>query len=293
VSLSTLTVAQAREREQASLRARTIPPEPVDEVVDLALPGPGGSIPARGYLPAGRSRPTPALLWFPGGGWVLGSLDAADLVCRKLANETPCAVVSVEYRQAPEHRFPAAVDDCLAATKWISEHAGELALDPARIAIGGASAGGNLAAVVAVLARDQRGPPLALQLLVYPPTDRRARGDSSHPATFDRADADWCWSHYLGAGSGDDPRASPLRAADLRGLPPALVIAAAHDALLDEGKRYAEALAAAGVETEHVCYEAPHGFLSTPGSPAAEAARARAVSALRHTFGDGVPRGAE
>jgi acetyl esterase/lipase len=134
---------------------------------------------------------------------------------------------------------------------------------------------------------------VALQLLVYPPTDRRALGDTSFPGAFDRAGADWCWSHYLGDASGDDPRASPLRASDLRGLPPALLIAAEHDPLLDEGKLYAEALAAAGVETERVCYEAAHGFFSTPGSPAADAARARAVSALRRAFGDDVTGGAQ
>jgi acetyl esterase len=291
--LSKLTVAEARARERSSLRARGAVPERIDEVVDLALPSPGGSISARLYLPAGRAQPAPALLWFPGGGWILGSLEAADLVCRKLANETPCAIVAVQYRQAPEHRFPAAVDDCLAATAWVAENADKLGLDPTRVAVGGASAGGNLAAVVALLARDRGGPPVALQLLVYPPTDRRARGDTSLAGAFDRADADWCWAHYLGDASGDDPRASPLRSSDLRGLPPALLIAAEHDPLLEEGKLYAEALAAAGVETERVCYEAAHGFFSTPGSPAADAARARAVSALRRAFGDEVTRGAQ
>jgi acetyl esterase len=224
---------------------------------------------------------------------VTGSLEAADPVCRKLANETPCALVAVMYRQAPEHRFPAAVEDCLAATEWVASNAGELELDPARIAIGGASAGGNLAAVVTHLARDEGGPPIVFQLLVYPPTDHRARGDTSSPGLFDRAGAAWCWSHYLGEASGDDPRASPLRAREFRGLPPALLIAAAHDSLREEGERYAEALAAAGVETERVCYEAAHGFFSTPGSAASEAARARAVSSLRRVFGDGVPGGAE
>jgi acetyl esterase len=291
--LSKLTVAEARARERSSLRARVAAPEPVEEVLDVAVPGPGGSIPARLYLPAGRAQPAPALVWFLGGGWTLGSLDAADLLCRKLANETPCAVVAVQYRQAPEHRFPAAVDDCLAATAWVADNADELGLDPTRIAVGGASAGGNLAAVVALLARDRGAPSVALQLLVYPPTDRRARGDTPLAGAFDRAGADWCWSHYLGDASGDDPRASPLRASDLRGLPAVLLIAAEHDPLLEEGTRYAEALVAAGVQTERVCYEAAHGFFSTPGSPASEAARARAVSALRRAFGDDVTGRAE
>jgi acetyl esterase len=291
--LSELTVAQARAEERASLRARAARPEPVDEITDLGIPVPGGRIPARLYVPAACARPAPALVWFPGGGWVVGSLEAADLVCRKLANETPCAVVAVEYRQAPEHRFPVAVEDCLAATAWVASNARRLGLDSARIAIGGASAGGNLAAVVAHLARDQGGPPVVFQLLVYPATDHRARGDTSVQGAFDRAGADWCWSHYLGDASGDDPRASPLRADDFRRLPPALVIAAEHDPLREESELYARALAAAGVETEHVSYEAEHGFFSTPGSIASDAARSRAVSALRRAFADGVTGGAQ
>jgi len=287
-ALSTLTVAEARAQERASLHANGVVYEPVAEVTDLAVAGSGGPISARLYRSAGSARPAPTLVWFPGGGWVLGSLEAADPVCRRLANETPCAVVAVMYRQAPERRFPAAVEDCLAATEWVASNALGLELDPTRIAIGGASAGGNLAAVVAQLARDAGGPRLVLQVLVYPPTDHRASGDTSFPGAFDRSDADWCWSHYLGDAAGDDPRASPLRAADLRGLPPALVIGAEHDALREEGQLYAEALVAAGVEAEYVCYEAAHGFFSTPGSTASEAARARAVSALRRAFGNGV-----
>jgi len=287
-SLSELTVAEARAQERASLLARVAIPEPVAEVTDVAIPGSGGPIPARVYRPARLVRPAPTLVWLPGGGWVVGSLEAADLVCRKLANETPCAVVAVEYRQAPGHRFPAAVDDCFAATSWIANHGDQLGVDPTLVAIGGASAGGNLAAVVAHLARDKGGPALACQVLVYPATDHRARGDTSFPGAFDRADADWCWSHYLGGASGDDPRASPLRAPDFRGLPPTLVIAAEHDPLREEGELYARAIGAAGVEVEYQCYEAVHGFFSTPGSIAADAARARAEGALRRAFSDGV-----
>jgi acetyl esterase len=292
-SLSELTVAEARAQERASLLVRVAVPEPVAEVTDFSIPGPGGPIAARMYRPALLASPAPTLVWFPGGGWVLGSLAAADLVCRKLANETPCAVVAVEYRQAPEHLFPAAVDDCLASTGWVADHADGLDLDGTRVAIGGASAGGNLAAVVAHLARDRGGPSLALQVLVYPPTDRRARGDTSYPEAFDRADADWCWSHYLGDASGDDPRASPLRASDFRRLPPTLVVAAEHDPLREEGELYAEALASAGVEVEHAPYEAVHGFFSTPGSDASDAARSRVVNALRRAFGDGMSGSAQ
>ena len=210
-------------------------------------------------------------------------------MCRKLANETPCAVIAVEYRQAPEHRFPAAVDDCFAATSWIANPANELGVDPTRVAIGGASAGGNLAAVVARLARDKGGPALACQVLVYPATDHRARGDTSFPGAFDRADADWCWSHYLGGASGDDPRASPLRAPDLRGS------AAQPSSSRRSTIRYARKASSTPRRSRRPesrpstqCYEAVHGFFSTPGSSAADAARARAVGALRRAFGDGV-----
>jgi len=288
-----MTVAEARAQERSSLRVRVAVPEPVAEVTDLAVPGPDGSLSARMYRPAGLGRPAPALVWLPGGGWVVGSLEAADLVCRKLANETPCAVVAVEYRRAPEHRFPAAVEDCFAAASWVASRASAFGIDPARIAVGGASAGGNLAAVVAQLARDAGGPSFVRQILVYPPTDRRARGDTSVPGAFDRAGAEWCWSNYLGDASGDDPRASPLRAHDFGDLPPALVIAADQDPLLEEGELYARALAEAGVEVEHESYEALHGFFSTPGSTVSDAARARVVAALRRGFGHGVTGGAE
>jgi acetyl esterase len=294
--LSELTVAQARAQEQVALRDRVVEIDPIHEVRELELPGATGTLPARAYVPAGLPRPAPVLVWFPGGGWVLGSLEAADPVCRKLANETPCAVVAVEYRMAPEHRFPAAVEDCYTATRWLAENAPRLGLDPARVAIGGASAGGNLAAVVTHIARDQGAPALVSQLLVYPPTDHRAQGDvprDSPAPTFDRAAATWCWSHYLGDASGDDWRASPLRSASFRGLPPALVITADGDALREEGELYAERLASAGVAVEHARVDAPHGFFSTPGSSAADGARRRAVAALRRGFGGGVTRSAE
>jgi acetyl esterase len=296
-SLSELTVAEARAQEQAAIRSRVVELEPIREVRELAIPGPAGALPARAYLPGGLPRPAPVLVWFPGGGWVLGSLEAADPVCRKLANETPCAVVAVEYRQAPEHRFPAAVEDCLAAAAWVASVAGPLALDPSRVAIGGASAGGNLAAVVVHLARDRGEPQLVLQLLVYPPTDRGASGDvvsqAPNETAFARADVNWCWSHYLGDASGEDPRASPLRSRSFRDLPPALVITAEQDPLHDEGARYAERLAAAGVEVEHAHYNASHGFFSTPGSSVSDAARSRAVAVLRRAFGEDKAGGAQ
>jgi acetyl esterase len=292
-----MTVLEARAQEQAALRSRVVELEPVHEITELVIPRPAGALPARAYVPAGLAPSAPVLVWFPGGGWVLGSLEAADPVCRKLASETPCAVVAVEYRQAPEHRFPAAVEDCLAATRWVASESPRLGLDPTRVAVGGASAGGNLAAVVTHLARDRGGPSLVLQLLVYPPTDRRAHGDvfsqDANDPAFDRAAANWCWSHYLGDASGDDPRASPLRSQSFRDLPPTLVIAAEHDPLRREVELYAERLAAAGVWVELARYDAPHGFFSTPGSTVSDNARSRAVAALRRVFGKDMARGAQ
>ena len=181
---------------------------------------------------------------------MLGSLDAVDPVCRRLANETPCAVVSVSYRLAPEHPFPAGLEDCYAAACWVAEHGAALGLDPDRIAVGGTSAGGNLAAAVALLAREREGPRLALQVLVYPPLDHRAEllplPEPLEPF-FGSRDVAWCWSHYLAdAEDGDNPLASPLRAENLRGLPPALVITAGLDPLREQGELYAARLVDGG-----------------------------------------------
>ena len=208
-----LSVAEARQTELAELEPAT--PEPVGEVLERTIPGPARDILVRIYL-VGAARPLPVLVYFFGGGWVLGSLAAADPVCRRLANATPCAVVSVAYRRAPENPFPAGLEDCYAATCWVAEHAAELGLDPTRLAVGGASAGGNLAAAVALLARERGGPALVLQLLVYPPLDHRADTPSMHqeldPLLFGGKDVRWCWSHYLAEpADGDSPLASPLR----------------------------------------------------------------------------------
>jgi acetyl esterase len=281
-----LSVAEARAAELTELERRDAP-EPIAEVVDGSLPGPSGPIRIRVYRPQARER-LPALIYFFGGGWVLGSLDTGDDVCRRLANSTPCAVVAVSYRRAPEHRFPAAVDDCDAATRWVGEHGAELGVDPRRLAIGGASAGGNLAAVAAQLARDRGAPRLHFQFLVYPPLDYRAdtpsMRESVDPVLFDRNDVAWCWAHYLTCDSdGDSPLASPLRAPDLRELPPALVITAALDPLRDEGELYAARLAAAGVPTELVRFEnMVHGFYSMNGVlEAADQAQALTAAGLR------------
>ena len=283
-----LSVAEARAAELAE--PAPVPPEPVARVLERVAPGPDGEIPVRLYLPDDM-RPAPVLVFFFGGGWVLGSLAAVDPVCRRLANATPCAVVSVAYRRAPESPFPAALEDCYAATSWIAEHDAELGLDRDRLAVGGASAGGNLAAAVALLARERGGPALAFQLLVYPPLDHRADTPSLQepldPLFFGREDLAWCWSHYLAEpADGDNPLASPLRAQDLCGLPSALVITAELDPLRDQGERYAARLSEAGVPSELVRFDAAvHGFFSKADRfDAAAEAQALAAAALRRAF---------
>ena len=288
VPLFELTIAEARAADRAAVRAAATAPERVARILELAVPGPAGELPLRLYLPA-PAESLPVLVFAHGGGWILGTIESADSVCRALANAGRCAVAAVGYRLAPEHRFPAAVEDCYATTRWFAEHGAELGLDGGRVAVAGASAGGNLAAAVTHLARARSGPPLAFQLLVYPPTDFGADTASMRESTdrrfFDRATAVWCWSHYLASeADGADPLASPLRARDFRGLPPALVITAELDPLRDEAERYAGKLAAAGVATELVRFDGMvHGFFST-GLDAAHEARALAASALRRAF---------
>jgi acetyl esterase/lipase len=283
-----LSVAEAREAERSQLEPTDA--EPVAEVVDLVLPGPAGEITARFYLPDG-ARPRPVLVYFHGGGWVLGSLEAADGVCRRLANAAECAVVSVAYRRAPEYPFPAGLEDCYAATCWIAEHGAEHGLDESTIAVGGASAGGNLAAAVTQLVRERRGPPLVCQLLVYPPLDHRAATASMRERQprpfFSSADVAWCWGHYIAdRADGESPLASPLRSLDLRGLPPALVVTAELDPLRDEAELYAARLRAANVPTQLVRFDGVmHGFFSLSDRlDAAAEAQALAASALRKAF---------
>jgi acetyl esterase len=280
-----LSVAEARAAELAQLELA--PAERVAEVTDRTLPGPAGAIPIRLYVPEAAG-PLPTLVYFFGGGWVLGSLETADAVCRRLANAVPCAVMSVAYRRAPENPFPAGLEDCYAATSWVSEHGAEHGLDPRRLAVGGASSGGNLAAAVTQLARERGGPALIFQLLVYPPLDHRAATPSLRerppPPFFGPDDLAWCWSHYLAqVGDGENPLASPLRAPDLAGLPPALVITAEIDPVRDEAELYAARLRRAGVPTEAVRFNGvPHGFFSlTHGLAEALEAQALAASALR------------
>ncbi|KLN53460.1 alpha/beta hydrolase [Variovorax paradoxus] len=266
----TLSPAEARAfyRER---RAATQPePPPVAEVRDLKAEGPHGTIPMRLYRPLGTSAHAalPVLVYFHGGGWVIGDLDTHDVLCRSFANGAGCAVASIDYRMGPEHRFPAAVDDVLAATRWVRREADSLGLDAGRLAVGGDSAGGNLAAVAAIAARDAGDLPIAFQLLIYPATDMR-RGHPSHQANgqgylLTRDTMTYFHDHYIDdAGNDLDWRASPLLHADLSGLPPALVLTAGYDPLRDEGMAYAEALTAAGNRAAYVCFERQiHGFIT-------------------------------
>jgi acetyl esterase len=209
------------------------------------------------------------LAYFHGGGFVYCSLETHDNTCRRLANATGATVVSVDYRLAPEHAFPAAADDCLAATRWVHDHADELGGDPARLAVGGDSAGGNLAAVTALRARDEGGPALVAQLLVYPVIDAACGTlsfDENGEGYFLEAPTmRWFWEQYLAGADGRHPHASPCNAADLSGLPPAVVVTAEFDVLRDEGEHYAELLRAAGVDARSHRYDGMiHGFFSIP-----------------------------
>ena len=262
-------------------------PEAVAKVENRTIPGPAGQIPVRVYTPSGEG-PHPGLVFFHGGGFVLCNLDTHDGICRSLTNAAGCVVVSVDYRLAPEHPYPAAPEDCYAATQWVAKNGSELGIDVSRLAIGGDSAGGNLTAVTALLARDRGGPALRFQLMIYPVTDcgfetasYRENGDGYFLTTGMMR---WFWDKYLA-----DPRqagegyASPLRVANLANLPPGLCITAGFDPLRDEGEAYAERLRKAGVDVRTSRYPGMfHGFLSmTAQLDKAREAVAEAGAALR------------
>jgi acetyl esterase len=287
--LYTMSVAQARAEDLRSIQEAGGQPEPVADVLDEDIPGPGGPIPIRIYRPSAE-RPLPVLVYFFGGGWTLGTIDTSDGVCRALTNAVGCVTITVGYRLAPEHKFPAAVDDCHAATEWIGAHAVELGVDPDRIAVGGDSAGGNLAAAVTLLARD-KGPALAHQLLVYPNTDYLSDSPSlrenNDPLLFNRNSSDWYWGHYLASpDDGVDPLASPLRAPDHAVLPSATVITAEYDPLRDQAEEYAQRLRDAGVSVTLSRYPGMvHGFFTMSGVlDAARDAVAEAAACLRKAF---------
>jgi acetyl esterase len=289
----TLSPAEARAFYRERRTATQPEAPPVAEVRGLEADGPHGTIPVRLYRPLGSmlDAALPVLVYFHGGGWVIGDLDTHDVLCRSLANGAGCAVASIGYRMGPEHRFPAAVDDVLAATRWVRREAASLGLDASRLAVGGDSAGGNLAAVTAIAARDAGDLPIAFQLLIYPATDMR-RGHPSHQANgqgylLTRDTMAYFHDHYIDDARHDlDWRASPLLHADLSGLPPALVLTAGYDPLRDEGMAYAEALTAAGNRAAYVCFERQiHGFI-TMGKVLDEADTAIALccAELRRAF---------
>lgn len=259
------TPAEARE----SIRTRTaaLGPFPdVAAVVDHRVPVSGGEITVRAYSPDGPG-PHPALVYYHGGGWVIGDLYTHDGLCRSITNAARCAVLSVDYRLAPESKYPVAVEDSYAALLWIVANAERLGIDRRRMAVGGDSAGGNLATVMALMARDRTGPRLALQVLIYPVTDHdldtRSYRENATGYILTREGMRWFWNHYLASeAQGREPYASPLRAASLAGLPPALVITAEYDPLCDEGEAYAARLRDAGVPVTLTRYPGMfHGFV--------------------------------
>jgi acetyl esterase len=267
----TLSPEEAREYyRQARLVTNPEPPA-LKSAEPLSIPATHGSIPARIYTAQTLRQAnglSPCLVFFHGGGWVIGDLDTHDVACRKLAAEGQMIVISVDYRRAPEHKFPAAVDDAIAATSWIASHARELGIDPARLLVGGDSAGGNLAAVVTLSARDGNGPPISGQVLIYPATDF-AMTHPSHrePETsilLTHTNIRWFRDHYLrSAADGEDWRASPARATTLAGLPPAYVLTAGADPLRDEGEEYAKRLKQAGVPVTFKTFPGQfHGFFT-------------------------------
>lgn len=285
----------AASREAYRALSAMLPPGPDVAVEDRTIPGPADPIPVRIYTPPGDG-PFGVLVNLHGGGWTIGDLETHDHPCRTLCSEAGIVVVAVDYRLAPEHPFPAAVDDCWAALRWVADNAVSLGGDPARLAVGGDSAGGNLAAVMALMARDQGGPHLGLQLLVYPAVDSRPDNVERYPSLTENAEGyvltldtmTWFAANYLpNPADRTDWRVSPILAEDLSGLPPAHVVTVELDPLRDEGRAYADALAAAGVDVTHAYYE---GTIHTvwqlaPIIPTGARALTEAAERLKSTIG--------
>lgn len=270
--LYTMTIDEARGADAKMVGGRWKWHEHPENVFDVSFDGPAGEQSIRVYRPQ-SAEPLPVLFYFFGGGFVAGSLKTSDSICRVLATMTPCVVFSVDYRLAPEHPFPAALDDCYAAIRWVAEHGSEFGADSRRMAVAGDSSGGNLAAVMALMARDNDGPRISAQVLVYPPLRNpppdgaaltKSMRENIDPMFFNAQLNTWYWSYYLAeSADGDSPYASPLKAADHSGLPPTMVVSAEYCPLLDENKAYVRALARAGVAVEFHRYDGlPHGFLT-------------------------------
>jgi acetyl esterase/lipase len=242
---------------------------PIGKVDDQLIPGPGGDIAARLYTPvAGGGGALPVLVYFHGGGWVIGNLETHDALCRTLANESGCKVMAVDYRMAPEHKCPAAAEDAYAAVQWVERHGASVGIDVNAIGVGGDSAGGNLAAVVCQLAIERKGPTIRHQLLLYPVTDTDTNTGSyqsfGEGFFLEKATMEWFLDHYAGdVFDRTSPVIAPLRAKSLKRLPKAYVVTAGHDVLRDEGKAYADAMGAAGVDVTYIDYpEMIHGFFN-------------------------------
>ena len=269
--LESLDPVMARAGRLEPMKALGGEPDVLGRVEDLSVPGPGGNVPIRVYA-SEQGGIRPALIYFHGGGFVFGNLDTHDAACRAIAKESGAVVISVDYRLAPEHKFPAAVEDSYAATIWVRQNAAKLGIDPECISLGGDSAGGNLATVVAIRCRDAGGPALASQVLIYPVTDVSSFDTDSHRDFAEgyfltRAAMNWFTGHYVpSADLTRHPEVSPLLAPDVSGLPPALVITAEFDPLRDEGEAYAQRLRQAGVPVTVSRYPGMiHGFVSMRG----------------------------
>jgi acetyl esterase len=270
--LETLPPAEARKLAAESLKPVGGVPAPLRSIENLEIPGSEGRIPIRVYTPD-TPAPRPAMVYFHGGGWVVCDLDTHDVVCSTIAHRSGAVVVAVDYRLAPEHKFPAAVVDCYAATVWVASNAERFGIDPDRIAVGGDSAGGNLGTVVCLKSRDENGPAIALQVMVYPVTDLSSFDTPSYREFADgyqltKSEMEWFRDQYLSSpADARHPHASPLLAPDLRGLPPALIITAECDPLRDEGEAYAKRLEEAGIAVTCTRYAGMiHPFFSLSGA---------------------------